>query len=141
MLNISGTPCTFALDLSNRTAAAVGGDDSVGLITQPGCYWTASSEVSWIGVTPVNSGTGLSTITFRVSPNGSTQPRQGTVKIGGQTLSVTQAGASTLLSVTVSHDGVFLARQVGATYSIVVTNSGPGGTAGTITAVERCRPD
>lgn len=53
--------------------------------------WTATSNVSWLHTSSSGDGNGVATFTFDAN-NGAT--RTGTLTIGGQTLTVTQAGTS-----------------------------------------------
>jgi hypothetical protein len=88
----SGVPCTFTLSSTSTTMAAAGGTGSVTLTTASTCFWLASSKVSWITITSGTSGSGTRTFTFTVAPNTAAGSRTGTMVIGGQTFTVTQAG-------------------------------------------------
>ena len=72
-----------------------GGPGSVGLTTGSDCSWNATSNDSWITVDAGStSGTGPSTISYTVAANPSPSSRTGTLTIGGQPYTVTQAGTS-----------------------------------------------
>lgn len=90
---VSQAGCTYALDQS-AVAATASGDTSytVNLDTPSVCSWTAVSRASWILVQNGTSGTGDGSIEVFVLDNPTVQPRTGTVSIGDQTLTVTQAG-------------------------------------------------
>jgi hypothetical protein len=81
--------CRFDLGPSSQTVSAGGGSSSVNVTASASdCGWTATSEVSWIGLT-VTSGTGNGTVHFDVAPNPGEQ-RSGSIAIGGQRATVTQ---------------------------------------------------
>jgi hypothetical protein len=57
------------------------------------CGWTAHSDVSWITFQRA-SGTGPDNIGITIAPSTTGQPRTGTITIGGQSLTITQAGCT-----------------------------------------------
>jgi uncharacterized protein (TIGR03437 family) len=86
-----GSTCSYSLTTSGRLQPAGGGSGTVTIATAPGCVWTASSKSSWLGVNPPNgSGTGMAI--FTVGPNQRDGARQGVLAMGGQTVSIAQAG-------------------------------------------------
>jgi hypothetical protein len=94
--------CTFSLNPSSSgTIAAGGGSGSFTVSTETGCSWSAATTASWIHVT---SGTGTSsgTVTYTVDLN-TGAARTGTITVGGQTYTVTQAevGATSCTAATV----------------------------------------
>lgn len=84
--------CTYALSTSAWGAAAAGGSSSVNVTAGTGCTWAATSSASWLTVTSGNTGTGNGTVGFSASANTASSLRTATLTIGGQTLSVSQAG-------------------------------------------------
>ena len=91
----AGAPCTFAIapTSSNPTSAATTG--SVTVTAGTGCSWTAvSNATSWLTVTVGASGSGNGSVGYSVAANTSTSARTGTITIGGQTFTVTQAGVA-----------------------------------------------
>jgi DNA-binding beta-propeller fold protein YncE len=86
---------TYSLGTSNCVEGPARGTDSVvlavSLLTAP---WTAMTNVSWLHLSAANqSGTGSTNVVFSFDANlGAT--RTGTLTISGQTLTVTQAGAT-----------------------------------------------
>jgi hypothetical protein len=56
-----------------------------------GCAWTAVSSVPWIAVTSGPGGTGAGVVQFTVDANTTGVARTGTIAIGGNTFSVSQA--------------------------------------------------
>lgn len=86
--------CSYSLSPSTFTLPAAGSAGSVEVTTASGCPWAATAQTSWIQITSATSGTGSGTVTFSVSTNTDPAPRTGTLSIGGQTVSVTQAAAA-----------------------------------------------
>src|SRR5439155_16665838 len=57
-----------------------------------GCSWTASSPYSWIHTS--SSGSGGGSVTYTVDANTTTSSRSGTISVGNQSFTITQAGLS-----------------------------------------------
>ena len=57
------------------------------------CTWTAQSDVAWIALER-GSGTGPDNVGITIAPNATGLSRTGTIAIGGQSLSITQAGCT-----------------------------------------------
>lgn len=69
-----------------------GGTSSVTVSTIPGnVQWSVTNNAAWISVTSAPSGTGNSVIQYSVAANNGA-PRTGALTIGGQTLTIWQAG-------------------------------------------------
>jgi hypothetical protein len=88
--------CSFALDTTSQAVPAGGGNYRVTVKTMAGCGWTASSNAGWLVVTAGSKGSGPGTVSYTVRGNTSQVPRVGTLTIGNQTVTVTQAGAGTI---------------------------------------------
>jgi hypothetical protein len=87
---LPGTPrCSYRLNTSTSTWTTTGGSGSVTLTT--GCSWVASSDASWIHLQQTSGTTG-GTIDFTVDAAAAGAGRNGTLTIGGQLVSVSQAG-------------------------------------------------
>ena len=97
-----------------------GGSGTVVLTTGAACPWSASSTVPWLTITSPASGAGTATVGFTAAAQSGTA-RTGTLAIGGQTFTVTQAGVCTFAIA----PEVFAADGAGATTSIAVT-AAPG---------------
>jgi hypothetical protein len=82
--------CTYSLNPTSASIAALGGTGNVAISAGAGCDWTASSNAGWITVTSGSSGTGNGSVAFAVAPNISAA-RSATVTIAGQTFTVDQA--------------------------------------------------
>lgn len=86
--------CAYALAPPTQTAPAEGGSVRVTVATAQGCTWTATSTVPWLVVTAGATGSGVGTVTLQVAANTGTAQRSGAVSVGGQSATVTQAGAA-----------------------------------------------
>lgn len=85
--------CTFTLSSPGVLAPAAGAAGTVTLQTAAGCAWSATSTVSWVGITAGASGNATGVISFAVSPN-TGAARTGTLRIAGQTYTISQAGVA-----------------------------------------------
>ena len=56
-----------------------------------GCDWTAESDIHWITIASGISGNGNGTVQYSVAAHPARRGRTGTLTIGGQTFTVTQA--------------------------------------------------
>ena len=83
--------CTYAIAPSSQAFPATGGNGTVELTTQDACSWTAVSSADWIHVTAAGSAAGSGSVSYTVDASRSSKARSGTMLIGGQTFTVTQA--------------------------------------------------
>ncbi len=84
----TSVPCTYSL---NPTSASVGGGSStqsVAIVTQPGCGWSAQSFDGWLTVRPPQGGTGSATVFYDVAATSTS--RVGRLRIAGIDFVVTQ---------------------------------------------------
>jgi all-beta uncharacterized protein len=88
----AAVPCTYTLSSTGQALAPAGASGSVGVTTPTGCTWTAASSAAWLTVSTGASGTGAGTVAFTGTANAGTA-RTGTLTIGGQIFTVTQAAA------------------------------------------------
>ncbi len=84
--------CTYAFTPQSEAVGSAGGGRSLSVATTAGCSWSATSDVSWITITPPASGSGNGTVAYTVAANTGAE-RTGNITIGGQTFTVTQSGA------------------------------------------------
>jgi DNA-binding beta-propeller fold protein YncE len=86
---------SFFLGTTARWEGPTAGSDSVVLAVVPQiATWTASANATWLHLGPANqSGTGSTNVVFSFDAN-SGATRTGTLTIGGQKLTVTQAGST-----------------------------------------------
>ena len=87
--------CSIGLGASSASIGAFGSVFStVAVSAGSGCAWSAVSSAPWLRVAR-GTGAGDGVVVFTVDNNGaSASPRTGTLDIGGQTFTVTQAGAA-----------------------------------------------
>jgi alpha-N-arabinofuranosidase len=90
VISLSSTACPAAISPVNQFFPLEGGDKQVAVTAQSGCNWTAASNDSWIVITSAEGGSGNGVVTYTVRENFTSSPRQGSVTIGGQTLTVIQ---------------------------------------------------
>jgi hypothetical protein len=82
-------PCSNTISPTSQSAARGGETMTVMIHADPGCSWTAVSNVPWLTVVDVNAGVGGGSVTVAASANTGTS-RVGTATIAGQTFTVTQ---------------------------------------------------
>jgi uncharacterized repeat protein (TIGR01451 family) len=76
---------------------SAGGTPNVGVTAASGaCTWNAVSNDSWIHVTGGASGAGSGTVNLTVDPNTTGIPRDGTLTVAGQTVTVHQRALPTI---------------------------------------------
>jgi hypothetical protein len=91
--SLQGQSTNYILGTTNLCEGPAAGGDSVVLATSPPtASWTATTTDSWLHLSPANQGgTGSTNVIFSFDAN-SGATRLGTLTIGNQTLTVTQAG-------------------------------------------------
>src|SRR5207237_168163 len=92
-LNIAGAACHNSLAPTSESFAAAGGTGSVNVTAGAGCFWTASSNIPWITIISGGS-TSSGAVNYSVAANTSTSARTATLRIAGQSFTITQAGAA-----------------------------------------------
>ncbi|MBI2559745.1 MAG: hypothetical protein HYW14_01245, partial [Planctomycetes bacterium] len=100
--------CNYLISPASRSHGA--GVETGSVSVTASCSWTAVSNVNWITITSVSGSSGNGTVNYSVAANSSTNSRQGTMTIAGQTFTVNQAGTidlppPTLNTVTQKCDG------------------------------------
>jgi hypothetical protein len=83
---------TLGLSPTSQSFMASGGSGSVSVTVPGSCTWTARSNAAWLTITSGGSGTSNGTVNYSVAANTSGNSRTGILRIGPQTLTVTQAG-------------------------------------------------
>jgi uncharacterized protein (TIGR03437 family) len=94
---ISNPNCTYSISGGSLPVSATAGNLTLSVTVASGSNcpsWSASSNVSWITIQSGGSGSGNGTVTLLISTNTSTSSRSGTVTIAGQTVTITQSGAT-----------------------------------------------
>jgi hypothetical protein len=85
--------CSYTISPSSASPGSGSGNGSFSVTAGTGCSWTATSDsTSWL--TTSSSGSGNGTVNYSYTANTGPQ-RTGTITIGGQTFTVTQASGCT----------------------------------------------
>jgi len=122
--------CTFSvspMSFNNVVAGGTGLDITV--TSQAGCGWTASSNQSWVTISPGSSGSGNGTVHLNVAAN-SGGARSANVTVAGSTVTVQQAAAAPNCSYAINPTS-FNASATGGNTSVAVTTT--AGCAWTVT--------
>jgi hypothetical protein len=86
--------CTFKLSPKEAKLTAAAGNGTVKVTPNlDDCEWTAVSNNSFITITGVARGAGEGTVTYTVPANTSSNEITGSITVGGETFTLTQAGA------------------------------------------------
>ena len=118
--------CSYAVSPTSVTIGAVGGTGTaIAVIAGSGCTWTATSNVNWITLVTGQTGTGNGTVTYLVLAN-TGAPRNGTLTVAGQTVTVSQGSACAF---TISPTSESFPRGGGTGAVTVTTQSGCAWTA------------
>jgi hypothetical protein len=118
--------CTYSVSPTSVSALSTGLNSSISVVTGSSCAWVPVSSVPWITVTSGGM-SGLGSFSFSVAANGTGAPRTGTLSVGGQVVTVTQASGTCTYSVTPTSVS---APSTGLNGSLsVVTGSGCAWTA------------
>ena len=89
--------CSFLLTPTATAFSSAGGTATFSVATLSGCAWTAATTAPWITIVTSASGSGLGVVGISAAANPG-DARTGTVTVGGQIFTVTQAGAAIVLS-------------------------------------------
>jgi hypothetical protein len=82
--------CNYAVAPTNFNFSNGASNGAINLTTAAGCQWTATTTMPWISFIGSTSGNNSGLIAFSVLANAGAE-RTGTITVGGQTVSVTQA--------------------------------------------------
>jgi hypothetical protein len=82
--------CQATVAANTQSVAATGGAVTIAVTTTRDCAWTASSDASWIRLSPA-SGQGEASVTANVDANPQIVSRSGTVSVNGQRISIAEA--------------------------------------------------
>jgi Putative binding domain, N-terminal/Viral BACON domain len=97
-----GLTCTFDVTPTSRSLPAAAGTSNFSVSAAAGCTWTATEEISWLSITSGANGNGPGTVNFSVTAHTGTSQRSGTLTIAGEQVTVTQSGAGTTCSYSVT---------------------------------------
>ncbi len=115
--------CSYSLGSRSLSVGAGAATGNVSLTTSSGCTWTAVSNASWLSVSAGSaSGSGSGSVFYAVTANTGSAARTGTLTIGGQSFTVTQASVGCSLAIAPSGQSVAVAGGSGTVS--VTTSSG-----------------
>jgi serine protease AprX len=89
---VSSTSCTVSVSPTVLDVAAANTSVSVSVTAPSGCSWMATSGVSWISFLGSTQGSGSGSVSLLITANPTSAPRTGSISIGGQTITIRQAG-------------------------------------------------
>jgi hypothetical protein len=118
----AGGSCTYSVSPAAPSFAASGGPGTVTLTTQAGCAWNATTGASWVTIAGTGAGTGSGTIDYTVATNPSASTRSGTIAVGGQVVTISQAAAPCTYTVAPSSISVGSDAATG-NFSIAATSA------------------
>jgi hypothetical protein len=94
-VTVTQTPgCTYGIEPSSYAAPQTGGAAAIAVRAAAGCAWAASSSADWISITAGQAGNGAGEVRFSVAPNAAAA-RTGSLRVGDQTVTVTQGAGCT----------------------------------------------
>lgn len=118
--------CQYQLGASQLSAVSAGESYSVSVATATGCAWMATSNDAWLRLTPSSSqGAGAGMLRFDATPNAGPQ-RTGTLRLGSETLTVTQAGNEVHSALLLANANPPYALAGASTFTLTVTGVGFG---------------
>ncbi|HKS40832.1 MAG TPA: Ig-like domain-containing protein [Blastocatellia bacterium] len=91
-ITVGTSSCSCLVSPGSASFPSTGGENSLAISTTSNCGWAATSNNSWIVITSAGSGSGNAVVNYAVRDNSTGSTRSGTITIGEQTFSVTQAG-------------------------------------------------
>lgn len=140
--------CNYSLAPPGVSTGSGASNLTVAVTTSNGCAWTAASQASWITVSGGASGNGSGNVSLAIAAN-SGSGRSGTVTIGDQTFTVTQAAIPCTYSIAPNalsppaagaDASVAVTAPAGCTWTavsqaqwIAITNGASGAGNGTVT--------
>jgi CSLREA domain-containing protein len=114
--------CSLSLSETTPTVPAAGGTFPINITAAQGCPWSAATSENWITLVPPTNGFGNGQITYSIPANTGAQ-RNGNIRIGGQTITVTQL-ASAGCTYTLSHSSENFSAAGGSKNFSVNTQAG-----------------
>ena len=88
----ASAPCSYSISpTASGTLASSATSGSFSVISLPSCTWTATTTAGWVHTT--STGTGSGTVIYTVDNNNGAA-RTGTISVGGQTFTVSQAAGN-----------------------------------------------
>jgi all-beta uncharacterized protein/BACON domain-containing protein len=124
----AAVPCTYTIAPTSQNAPAGASTGTVGVTSGAACAWTATSNASWLTVTSGAAGTGNGSVGYSVAAN-TGAARSGSLTIGGQTFTVTQAAGATPCSYSIAPTGQNVSDSASSGSVAVTTTAGCAWTA------------
>lgn len=93
--------CTYTISPTSASAGKDAGAGTIAVTAGDTCPWTAESSAPWLTVTS-GQGIGSGTVAYSVSRNLEITSRSATIRIGGQTFTLTQSGDTGLCQYSVA---------------------------------------
>src|SRR5207249_588314 len=88
----SALTCSITLTPGAASVASIGGTATFNIAAPAGCSWTTATTATWITIVSAGSGSGAGVVGISAAANPASDARSGTVTVGGQIFTVTQAG-------------------------------------------------
>lgn len=89
------TACTFTLSTTALSIASIGASASIGVTTNSGCAWTATSNAAFATITSGASQTGMGTVGVSIAEN-TGDSRTAILTVASQAVTITQAASDPL---------------------------------------------
>jgi all-beta uncharacterized protein/BACON domain-containing protein len=124
----AAVPCTYTIAPTSQNAPAGASTGTVGVTSGAACAWTSTSNASWLTVTSGAAGTGNGSVGYSVAAN-TGAARSGSLTIGGQTFTVTQAAGATPCSYSIAPTGQNVPDTASSGSVAVTTTAGCAWTA------------
>ncbi|MFM1769197.1 MAG: hypothetical protein RJA22_1726 [Verrucomicrobiota bacterium] len=100
--------CSYELSPASRTHGYGAVTATVAVATSSTCAWTVDNNSAWITILSGASGTGSGTITYAVAGNPNPATRSGTLRVGTELFTITQAGVACTYTISpAEHDKCF----------------------------------
>jgi hypothetical protein len=114
------TPCVYSLSSPGQSFSAAAGLGSFTVNTASTCGWTATPSAAWITILPsASQGTGR--VSYAITAN-SGAARTGTISVGGQNYSISQAALTCTYSI--APEGAEYDFRGGTSYVVVTAPAG-----------------
>lgn len=128
-----GTGCTYSMTPGSNTVGALGASSSVRLTAPAGCAWTATATgTGWFHVTSPTTGTGMTTLVYKVDTNNTTVQRMATISVAGLTFTLTQQAGVPANTPAIADNGIVNAASNragiiarGSFFTVYGANLGP----------------
>ncbi len=122
--------CTYSVGAMQFAFGQAAQSSTLQVSTGSTCGWSASSNVSWISVSPSAPALGNGTVTIGVQANTSASPRTATVTVAGQAITITQSGQPSVPVITLSPSQIVLSAvkgsQTSSWSSVLIGSDQPG---------------